>query len=522
MAANMHRDYPELKNGRKELTYLHPDLEPILGDTYGLMLYQESVMRVAQKFAGYTLEEADNLRKACGKKIRQMIQKERVKFVQGCAQQGYGEALGSQLFDIIEPFADYAFGKSHSYGYGLVAYQTAWLKANYPVEYLAALLSSVKDDKDRMAVYLAECRVLGIEVRVPDINESVSHFSAKSSEQLIVFGLAGVRNVGEAVVDLIVSERDANGPFADFYDFCKRVDPLALNKRGVESLIKAGAFDSCGHSRQGLCLVFEEIIDRSVARRREEDLGISTLFSLLEAEARANGEDATSYDDSRLPIAVDDFKKGDKLAFEKEMLGLYVSDHPLRGLELALRREAPNSIRDVLDAESAPSVNGHPETNGAVVTGGVVTGLSRRYTRRGELMATFVLEDLDAAIEVMVFPKAMMEYGGLLEDDAIVVVKGRSDNRDEQPKLVAMAVRRPELVPSEPGSPIEVTLPLTRLTDTMVRQLRDLVTENPGPSPVLLRLGEKMLRLPPQFNVDPRGGIIGALKELFGTAAVAS
>ncbi len=522
MAANMHRDYPELKNGRKELTFLHPDLEPILRDTYGLMLYQESVMRVAQKFGGYSLEEADNLRKACGKKIREMIQKERVKFVQGCAVQGYGEALGSQLFDIIEPFADYAFGKSHSYGYGLVAYQTAWLKVHYPVQYLAALLSSVKDDKDRMAIYLSECRTLGIEVRVPDVNQSVSHFSAHSEQRVIVFGLAGVRNVGEAIVDLIVAEREANGRFADFYEFCKRVDPSALNKRAMESLVKAGAFDSCGHSRQGLCLVFEEVIDRTLTRRREEDLGISTLFSLLEAEAEAAGEDSSSYDDSRLPIAPGDFKKADKLAFEKEMLGLYVSDHPLRGLEAALRRLAPQAVRDVLDAESTAGSSDGPTVTGAVVTGGVVTSLARRYTRRGQLMATFVLEDLDAAIEVMVFPKTMLEYGGLLEDDSVVVVRGRTDNRDEQPKLIAMAISRPELVAADAGCPIEVTLPLTRLTDSMVRKLRELVAENPGASPVLLRLGEKLLRLPPQFNVDPRGGIVGALKELLGTAAVAS
>ena len=177
MAANMHRDYPELKNGRKELTYLHPDIEPILKDTYGLMLYQESVMRVAQKFAGYSLEEADNLRKACGKKIRKLIAAEREKFIAGCVTEGYGEELGTQLFDIIEPFADYAFNKSHSYGYGLVAYQTAWLKAHYPVEYMSALLTSVKDNKDKTAVYLAECRSMGIDVLVPDVNRSVAEFA---------------------------------------------------------------------------------------------------------------------------------------------------------------------------------------------------------------------------------------------------------------------------------------------------------------------------------------------------------
>jgi DNA polymerase-3 subunit alpha len=525
MAANMHRDYPELKNNRKVLTYLHPDLEPILGDTYGLMLYQESVMRVAQRFAGYTLEEADNLRKACGKKIRSLIAAERGKFVQGCMQQGYGEKLGTDLFDIIEPFADYAFNKAHSYGYGLVAYQTAWLKANHPVEYLAALLSSVKDDKDKTAVYLSECRTLGIEVRVPDINTSVSHFSARAQDKVIVFGLSAVRNVGEAIVDLVVSEREAHGPYGDFYDFCKRVDPSALNKRAIESLAKAGAFDSCGHPRQGLCLVFEDIVDRTLTRRREEDLGISTLFSLLEAEAVEAGEDSSAFDDARVPIPDTEFNKNDRLAFEKEMLGLYVSDHPLRGLEAALRRAATHSIRDVLDSEGASGVvapDGGPIVTGAIVTGGVVTTLSRRYTRRGELMATFVLEDLDAAIEVMMFPKTMIEYGGLLEEDAIVVIRGRIDSRDEQPKLIAMEVRRPELVSSSPGAPIEVTLPLHQLTDSMVRQLRELVMEHPGLSPVHVKLGDKILRLPPQFNVDPRSGIVGALKELFGTQAVAS
>src|SRR5262245_26314313 len=215
-------------------------------------------MRVAQKLAGYSLAEADNLRKACGKKIRELIRAERAKFVDGCEATGYGRDLGEKLFDIIEPFADYAFNKSHAYGYGLVAYQTAWLKAHYPVEYLAALLTSVKSDQDKAAVYLNECRSMGIEVRVPDINVSVSEFSAvpggpdDPGPGAIPFGLSAVRNVGEGVTELILAEREAGGPFADFYDFCERVDSSVLNKRTVESLIKAGAFDSLGHPRQGL------------------------------------------------------------------------------------------------------------------------------------------------------------------------------------------------------------------------------------------------------------------------------
>jgi DNA polymerase-3 subunit alpha len=523
MAANMHRDYPELKNGRKTLTYLHPDLEPILKDTYGLMLYQESVMRVAQKFAGYTLEEADNLRKACGKKIRSLIAAEREKFVAGCGAQGYGEELGTKLFDIIEPFADYAFNKSHSYGYGLVAYQTAWLKANHPVEYMAALLTSVKDNKDKTAVYLSECRAMGIEVLVPDVNRSAAEFAPRppateGGRPGVVFGLAAVRNVGESLVERIVAEREAGGPFCDVYDFCRRVDPMVLNKRTVESLIKAGAFDSLGHPRQGLCLVIEEIVDRTLERRREHDVGIATLFSSIEPPEGA-GDDAGRWEGTRVPVPDVEFDKSQRLAFEKEMLGLYVSDHPLMGIEQALARHTDCPLAELRDAGSGEF---GPEggAEGMVrAVGGVVTELKRQYTKKGDLMARFVLEDLQASMEVFVFPKVMADYGALLENDAVVVVRGRVDLRDEQTKLVAMEVRRPEL--GDPGlGELRISLPLGVLTDGTVGELKELLAGHPGPSPVLLHVGDKVLRLPPEFNVESRNGLVGELKRLLGPAAV--
>ncbi len=520
MAGGMHRDYPELKNGRMPPRYLHPEMAEVLSDTYGLMLYQESVMRVAERFAGYTLEEADNLRKACGKKDRQLIAAEREKFIAGCVDRGYGEELGTRLFDIIEPFANYAFNKSHAYGYGLVAYQTAWLKANHPVEYLAALLSSVKDDKDHTAIYLGECRALGIEVRVPDINESSSNFTprrdvtATGGPGVIVFGLSAVRNVGEGVVAQIVAERDKNGPFADFHDFCCRVDPFVLNKRSIESLIKAGAFDSLGHPRKGLCLVFEEVIDQVLARRREEELGISTLFSVLSDSPAA---DTGGLEQARRAIPDVEFDKTERLAFEKEMLGLYVSDHPLQGFEAALRLRTDATVRELLDQATSPEA--FADLGGSsVVVGGVVTSLNRRYTRRGELMATFVLEDLESAIEVFVFPKTMAEHGMRLEDDAIVCVRGRIDLRDEMPKLIAMEITRPELARSDEA--IELCVPLSSVSGAIVNRLKELVVEHPGPVPVHIRLGSKVLRLPAQFNVDPRGGLVGALKELLGANAV--
>ncbi|HEY6426923.1 MAG TPA: DNA polymerase III subunit alpha, partial [Acidimicrobiales bacterium] len=513
MAANMHRDYPELKNGRKPLAYLHADIEPILKDTYGLMLYQESVMRVAQKFAGYSLEEADNLRKACGKKIRSLIAAEREKFVAGCVTQGYGEQLGTQLFDIIEPFADYAFNKSHSYGYGLVAYQTAWLKAHHPVEYMAALLTSVKDNKDKTAVYLAECRSMGIDVLVPDVNRSLAEFAPDRSEEggrAIVFGLASVRNVGESLVERIVTEREANGPFTDLFDFCQRVDPVVLNKRTMESLVKAGAFDSLGHPRQGTCLVLEEIVDRTLVRRREQDMGITTLFAAFEEDQADPGWGTT-----KVPIPDTDFDKGQRLAFEKEMLGLYVSDHPLMGFEAALARHTDCSLSDMRDDEA-----GLGDRSQVRSVGGVVTDLRRSYTKKGDLMARFVLEDLQAAMEVFVFPKTMAEYGALIESDAIVVVKGRLDTREEDPKIVCMEVARPLLDRGEQD--LHITLPLGVLTEAKVDGLKEVLSGHPGPSPVLLHVGAKVLRLPPEFNVDCRNGVVGELKRLLGQAAVLS
>ena len=521
MAANMHNDYADRKNGRKQITYLHPDLEELLGDTQGLMIYQESVMRVAQKFAGYSLEEADNLRKACGKKDRALIAKEREKFVEGCTAVGYGGAIGTSLFDVIEPFADYAFNKSHSYGYGLVSYQTAWLKANYPVQYLAALLTSVKDDKDKTAVYLSECRGVGVQVLVPDVNVSKSDFST-TADGTIPFGLSAIRNVGEGLVGHIVAEREQGGPFVDFYDFCERVDPMVLNKRTVESLIKAGGFDSLGHPRKGLCMVFEQIVDRMLARRKEAELGIMSLFDtgfvqdsvsagtavhpVAELDGAAILDSATpGFDDARLPIPAEEFDKMQKLAFEKEMLGLYVSDHPLMGAEAALRKHTDGTIAELRELREGD----------VRMVGGVITSLSRRYTKKGDLMGTFTLEDLESAIEVWMFPRVMQEYGHLLTDDAIVCVKGRIDMRDDLPKLTCLELRRPELV-LDGGTPLTVKLPINKLSDSIVGELKSLLVRHPGDSPVFMLVGDKKLRLPDEFNVDSRNGLCAELRVLLG------
>jgi DNA polymerase III subunit alpha len=524
MAANMHNDYADRKNGRKPVVYQHPDMEEALGDTYGLCIYQEQMMLLATKFAGYSLAEADNLRKAAGKKVREIMAKERQKFEAGCEATGYGAEVGKMLFDIIEPFADYGFNRSHAFGYGYVSYQTAWLKANYPAQYLASLLTSVKDDKDKTAIYLAECRSQGIEVLVPDINVSSSDFAAvqledpgsgEQSRWAIPFGLSAIRNVGEGLVERIISERESNGSFADFYDFCARVDPVVLNKRTVESLIKGGAFDSLGHPRQGLCLVFEQIVDRTLARRREAEQGVMSLFGDL------HGTGEAVFDDARVPLPDQEFDKTTRLAFEKEMLGLYLSDHPLKGLEVALARHVDISIVELWEQAQAGDVEGGGRGREGEVrwVGGVITGLVRKYTKRGELMATFVLEDLVSNMEVWVFPRTMAEVGHLLSDDAVVCVKGRLDLRDEQPKLVCMEVKRPDLNPAG-EDPLHLALPLHALTDDRVESLKRLLAEHPGPSPVTLHVGAKRIRLANQFSVDTTRGLLAELRVLLGPSCL--
>ncbi|MGI8752304.1 MAG: DNA polymerase III subunit alpha [Acidimicrobiales bacterium] len=505
MAANMHYDYADRKNGRKPVEYLHPDAEEVLGETYGLCIYQESMMRVAQKFAGYSLTEADNLRKAAGKKVREIMALERQKFIDGCERTGYGRELGSKWMDIIEPFADYAFNRSHAFGYGYVSYQTAWLKAHHPAEYFAALLTSVKDDKDKTGMYLAECRARGIEVLVPDINLSASEFTALrgggvNAKGSIPFGMSAIRNVGSGLVERLVSERERGGPFADFYDFANRVDPVVLNKRTVESLIKAGAFDSVGHPRQGLCVVFEQIIERTLARRREADQGVMSLFESL-GEPIAGG-----FDDARLPIPDREFDKSQRLAFEKEMLGLYVSDHPLLGVEAALARHTDLSIAELLETKEAAGIRW---------VGGVITGLTRKYTKKGDLMATFVLEDLQSSIEAWVFPRTMSEFGYLLADDAVICVKGRLDAKEDQAKLICMELKRPELTAAGTEA-LHLGLPLYALSDERVDHLRAILVDHPGPSPVFLHVGTKCIRLGLEHSVDTSNGLVAELRVLLG------
>ena len=507
MAMNMHNDYADRKNGRQAIELLHDDAAEMLSGTYGLMIYQESMMRIAQKFAGYSLEEADNLRKACGKKIREVMAKEKVGFIEGCVNTGYGVEVGEKWWEQIEPFADYAFNKSHSYGYGFVAFQIAYLKANFPVEYMASLLTSVKGNLDKAAGYLHECRIMGVDVLVPDVNLAQSDFSAAGRDEhglpnSIVFGLSAVRNVGEGLVSLLVEERDANGPFDDFTEFCERVDPSVLNKRTIEALIKAGGFDAMEYGRKGMLQVFEQIIDLTLSRRRERDMGIQTLFGELSEEATF---------DERPKIPEMEFEKTEKLRFEKEMLGLYISDHPLAGIEDALRRKSDCTVPELKEL-------GDGEFR---AVGGVVTNLQRKYTRKQDLMAVFELEDLEGSIEVMVFPRSMLKFGHLLRDDAVVVVKGRLKVNDDERQMICNEVEIFET--RQRNGAVTIKLGASALEQPKLDALKEVILHHPGDSDVLIEfedLGQKKtVRLSEKYGVDPASPLMGELRVLLGGGA---
>ncbi|MHB2022391.1 MAG: DNA polymerase III subunit alpha, partial [Mycobacteriales bacterium] len=509
MGVGAHLDYAERKHGRRPRTPIHPELaEPladILDETYGVIVYQEQVMAVAQRVAGYSLGQADLLRRAMGKKKKSILDKEYVPFAAGMRERGFSDAAIQKLWEVLVPFADYAFNKAHSAGYGLVSYWTAYLKARYPAQYMAALLTSVKDDKDKTAIYLHECRRMGIKVAPPDVNESEADFTPRGGE--IRFGLAAIRNVGEGVAASIIATRKARGRYVDFADFLRKVDPLACNKKVVESLIKAGAFDSLGHSRRGLLSVHVEALEACMETKRAEAMGQYDLFG------GTGGEASPALLEVSVPVG--EWDKGVLLANEREMLGLYVSDHPLYGVERVLADAADCPI-SALVGDALP--------DGQVVNvAGMVTGLQRKLTKQGSQWASARLEDLEGSVEVMFFPACYAQIGHHLAEDAIVVVRARIDRRDDEPKLVALEVKIPDLSDATRG-PVIVTLPAARCTPPLVERLKEVLATHPGTTEVRLQLqsGErvKVLRLDERLRVHAGPALLGDLKALIGSGAV--
>ncbi|WP_380284722.1 DNA polymerase III subunit alpha [Kitasatospora purpeofusca] len=510
MGVNSHTNYALRKNGQQEITPIHPELEKpleeVLRPTYGLIVYQEQVQKAAQILAGYSLGQADLLRRAMGKKKKEILEAEFVPFRKGCRERGYSDAAIQAVWDVLVPFSGYAFNKAHTAGYGLVSYWTAYLKANYPAEYMSGLLTSVKDDKDKSAVYLNECRKMGINVLPPDVNESDADFTPHG-DTTVRFGLTAIRNVGGPVVESMIRTRKTKGKFSSFPDFLEKVESVVCNKRTVESLIKAGSFDSLGHTRKGLTAQFEPMIDNVVGIKRKEAEGQFDLF----------GGDTTSDEPSfglDVVFSEEEWEKSFLLTQEREMLGLYVSSHPLHGIEHVLADKADCAVADLAE-----------RPDGTIVTiGGIISGLQRKMTKQGNAWAIATVEDLAGSIDCMFFPASYQLVSSQLVEDTVVFVRGKLDKREDVPRLMGMELTVPDLSNAHAEAPIIINIPSAKVTPPLVARLGEVLSSHRGTTEVRVRLEARsrttVLRLD-RHRVKSDPALFGDLKQLLGPSCLA-
>ena len=459
-------------------------------------------MAVAQKVAGYTLGQADLLRRAMGKKKPEELAKQFAGFSEGMKAKGFSERAVKALWDTLLPFADYAFNKAHSAGYGVLSFWTAYLKANYPAEYMAALLTSIGDSKDRLAIYLNECRRMGIKVLAPDVNESIGVFAAAGED--IRFGLGAIRNVGKNVVSAIIEARESKGAFSDFNDFISKVSAQACTKRVVEALIKAGAFDSMGHNRRALMAIHEDAVDAASVTKKNESLGQMDLFGSL-------AEDTTSISIPELP----EWTKRDKLAHEREMLGLYVSDHPLSGQESVLGRNSDSSIAQLLARSEVP--------DGEMLSlAGLVTAVNHRVARNsGNPYAAVSIEDFSGEIQVMFMGKTYLQYKEQIIPDQTVSVRVRISRRDDG---ISASANSMEIIDAsrDDGGVLTLNIRDSLATKQRMDQLRSILETYEGPVEVQLKLtgtdGDRHFVLPNRVQVCPE--LFGEVKQLLGAESI--
>jgi DNA polymerase-3 subunit alpha len=498
--------YARRKNGQEQVSYIDPRLEEITRLTYGICVYQEQYMQIAKQIAGFTPGEAETLRKAIGKKIHSLMASLEDKFMEGCASTGTSRGVAEQLWKDMQQSQDYSFNKAHSACYALIAYRTAYLKAHYPAQYMAALISSVMNTKDRVPFYVNACHEMGLEVLPPDVNASQIDFAVV--ERKIRFGLNAVKNVGESACRAIVAARDEGGPFASIWEFTDRVDPQVVNKRALESLVKCGALDSTGSPRKGMLDVLEHALQWGGRQQADRLAGQASIFDL------GGGEEAGRPQRAHHPvIATDEYEKGELLRLEKETLGLYVSEHPLDRVRDQLRRRVDIPLAEL-----------ERRRDGEVVTiGGIVSTLKQLTTKKGDPMVFARLEDLTGGAEVVVFNSVYAASRELLEADRILLVKGRVDHKQEgETKLIAIEVSEFE-VSRAPGE-VRLKVDARRAPAGIVRDLSHVVRDFPGDAKVVLSLetsdGLKTLELGPGYRVAPVPDFYAEVKALLGEAAV--
>jgi DNA polymerase-3 subunit alpha len=500
------------------VTYEHPALEPILKETYGIFVYQEQVMQAANVLAGYSLGKADLLRRAMGKKKPEEMEKQRAVFVKGCDEhQKIPKTHAEKIFDILAKFAGYGFNKSHSAAYAVVAYQTAWLKANYPVEFMAALLSNELANTDKIQLFINECRTMGIEVLSPDVNESEIRFSVVPATdpatarhaKAIRFGLAAIKNVGEIAVENIIAARAKDGRFKSFDDFCERIDLRTVNRKVLENLCKCGALDSLIPSNGKRSGIFSEIdwqMNRASAIQRDRQRGQSALFEIEPVNVRRqmpHAESAVAWTESEM------------LAFEKELLGFYVSGHPLAKYADILRRYdlTPTSkLGELKDGDAAR-------------LGGIISKLQLKTTKQGKPMAIINLEDLDGTVEALAFSEAYTKYTANIQPDAAVYICGTVNRREEPPKIYADQVLKLDDVPRRFTKAVHIRIPVANANDSQLEQIRDILRQHKGACPVIIcfiypdgRL--VFMETDDFFAVTPSADLIAKIESLIGEETV--
>ncbi|HQM52241.1 MAG TPA: DNA polymerase III subunit alpha, partial [bacterium] len=500
-------DYVRRKHGQTKISYVHPGLEPILKDTYGVMLYQEQVIQIAHEIAGFTLPQADNLRRIMGKKIVEQMEKQQEAFVRGAVKKGVRKAVAEQIFEMVSRFAEYGFNKSHSAAYALIAYRTAYLKANYPVEYMAALLSSELNNTDKIAEYIAECVRMGIKILPPDVNESFARFTVVGNA--IRFGLAAVKNVGAGAVDSILAARTRGGPFTSLYDFVCRVDARLVNKKVIESLICGGAFDGLGFRRARLMGVVERAIDRATEVQRDRKQGQGSFFDLLAGGPGACAENEEMPD-------VPEWPENQLLAQEKALLGFYVSGHPLARYGSEIERFATASTAKLAGLK-----------NGATVKlGGIIAKLRIAFThKKNEKMAVAVFEDLEGTVELLFYPRVYAKVAALVAEEAALLVTGKLEMEDDNPKIVAEEAIPLAEAQERCAAAMYVMVHLSDIEHGKLDGLKRLLESAPGSCPVFLDFsaptGERVLmKTGRQFRVSPSPELVRSVEEILGESTV--
>ena len=503
--------YIEGKNNADSVTYDCPQLESILEPTYGCIVYQEQVMQIVRDLAGFSLGRSDLLRRAMSKKKADVMAKERKVFVygdepeniKGCVNNGISESIANKIYDEMTDFAQYAFNKSHAAAYAVVTYQTAYLKYYYTAEFMAAMLSSVMDMTDKVAEYVYSCRSMGIKILPPDINEGESGFSAKGDS--IRYGLTAIKNVGKAVIDNIVAEREARGIYKDLEDFISRTAPLGVNKRAIENFIKAGAFDSFGATRKQMMMVYVQIVDSVNQDKKDTMQGQMSLFDIADEDQKKNYK-------MQIPN-VGEYDNDQKLEFEKEVIGIYASGHPLSDMEEKWKRVITNMSLDFVVPEEGESYKIKDKSR--VTVGGIITTVTRKFTKRGEQMAFLTLEDLVGTVEIVVFPREFDKYREILMEGRKIFITGEADIQENAPgKVKASEIKEFVQVPSE----LWIAFKDKEAYIAGEQKLISLLSENKGNDRVMIALAKERQRkmMPAQYRVDANKNFVEKLKEIYG------